>query len=133
MTNKRFGRVGDSPLIGAGTYADNRDLRRLRTGHGEYFMRLVIGHEIAAQMRYRAQERRRGRDDVFLRQLAAMDGTGGVIAIDRSGAIAMPFNTSGMYRASIDVNGKLAGGDLPGVASRFREIVAGSTARRPEG
>src|SRR6185295_10860382 len=99
--------VGDSPLIGAGIYADNETCAVSGTGHGEYFMRLVIGHEIAAQMRYAHKSVGEAADDVILRQLAAMDGTGGVIAIDRSGAIAMPFNTSGMYRASIDVNGKL--------------------------
>jgi beta-aspartyl-peptidase (threonine type) len=110
MTNKRFGRVGDSPLIGAGTYADNDTCAVSGTGHGEYFMRLVVAHEIAAQMRYAGKSIADAANDVVTKQLPALDGpggTGGVIAIDRRGNIAMPFNTSGMYRASIDADGKL--------------------------
>jgi beta-aspartyl-peptidase (threonine type) len=107
MTNKRFGRVGDTPLIGAGTYADNDTCAASGTGHGEFFMRLVLCHEIASQMRYSGKSVNEAANDVVVRQLKDLGGTGGVIAIDRRGNIAMPFNTSGMYRASIGVDGKI--------------------------
>jgi beta-aspartyl-peptidase (threonine type) len=107
MTNKRFGRVGDTPLIGAGTYADNATCAASGTGHGEYFMRLVLCHEIASQMRYAGKSVTEAADDVVMRQLVTLGGTGGAIAIDRHGNIAMPFNTRGMYRGSIDTSGKI--------------------------
>jgi beta-aspartyl-peptidase (threonine type) len=107
MTNKRFGRVGDTPVIGAGTYADNDTCAASGSGHGEFFMRLVLCHEIASQMRYSGKSVTDAANDVVVRQLKELGGTGGVIAIDRRGNIAMPFNTSGMYRASMGVDGKL--------------------------
>ncbi len=108
MTNKKFGRVGDSPIIGAGTYADNETCAVSATGHGEFFMRLVVAHEIASEMRYARRSLRDAADDVINRQLTALGGTGGVIAIDRKGHVAMPFNTSGMYRGWIDAEGNVS-------------------------
>ena len=107
MTNKRFGRIGDTPCLGAGTYADNDTCAVSATGHGEYLMRLVIGHQIAAMMRYAGTTLRAAAEEVVMRQLTDLGGTGGVIAIDQAGNIAMPFNTPGMYRASIDAAGQL--------------------------
>jgi beta-aspartyl-peptidase (threonine type) len=107
MTNKRFGRVGDSPIIGAGTWAENETCALSATGHGEYLMRIVIGHEVAAAMRHG----RRSLSDaaeMAIQRLGDIDGEGGFIAIDRRGNIVMPFNTEGMYRGSIDVNGKIS-------------------------
>ena len=98
MTFKRFGRIGDSPIIGAGTYANNQSCAISATGHGEYFIRLSVAHEIHALMTYRAMSLKEAADDVIHRQLTALGGTGGVVAIDRHGNIAMPFNTSGMFR-----------------------------------
>jgi beta-aspartyl-peptidase (threonine type) len=105
MTNKRFGRVGDSPLIGAGTYADDATCAVSSTGWGEFFIRGVVAHDIAAQMRYGGRTLREAADDVILRRLTAAGGTGGVIAIDANGNTAMPFNTPGMYRGRIDASG----------------------------
>lgn len=99
MTNKQYGRVGDSPLIGAGTYARNATCALSATGHGEYFIRTVFGHNVSALMEYRGRSLREAADEA-MRQLAALGGTGGLVAIDRQGTIAMPFNTPGMYRGS---------------------------------
>ncbi len=99
MTNKKFGRIGDSPIIGAGTYADNETCAISATGHGEYFIRAVVAHDIASLMRYKHLSLQEAANDVVLRKLAALGGTGGIIAIDRNANIAMPFNTEGMYRA----------------------------------
>jgi beta-aspartyl-peptidase (threonine type) len=107
MTNKRFGRVGDSPIVGAGTYADNDTCAVSATGHGEFLMRLVIGHEVASLMRYGKLSVTDAADRAVNDELTKLGGTGGVIAIDRQGNIAMPFNTEGMYRGSIDTAGKL--------------------------
>lgn len=101
MTNKRVGRVGDSPLIGCGTYANNQTCAVSATGHGEYIMRLVIGHDISALMEYQKKTLEAAADIVVLEKLTKLGGTGGVIAIDKHGNIAMPFNTEGMYRGSI--------------------------------
>ncbi|RMI19351.1 MAG: isoaspartyl peptidase/L-asparaginase, partial [Calditrichaeota bacterium] len=98
MTNKRWGRVGDSPIIGAGTYADNRTCAVSCTGHGEYFIRLNVAHDISALMAYKGLSVQEAAEEVILKKLTQLGGTGGVIAIDRNGNIAMPFNTSGMYR-----------------------------------
>ncbi len=99
MTNKKFGRVGDSPIIGAGTYADNETCAISATGHGEYFIRAVVAHDIASLMRYKHRSLQEAANEVILRKLTALGGTGGIIAIDRNANIAMPFNTDGMYRA----------------------------------
>ena len=107
MTNKRFGRVGDSPIIGAGTYADNETCAVSATGHGEYFIRGVIAHDIAAMMHYADRSLEEAARTVIMDKLTAAGGTGGVIALDREGHIAMPFNTPGMYRGYIDTEGRM--------------------------
>ena len=105
MTNKRYGRVGDSPIIGAGTYADNTTCAVSATGHGEYFIRLVVAHDIAALMAYKKYSVKKAAEEVVLKKLVAYGGEGGVIALDRKGNFAMPFNTAGMFRGYIR-NGK---------------------------
>ena len=107
MTNKRFGRIGDSPIIGAGTYADNATCAVSATGHGEYFIRGVVAYDIAAMMRYAGLGLHEAANAVIHGRLAPMGGTGGVIAMDAEGNIAMPFNTEGMYRGYIDTEGTL--------------------------
>ena len=107
MTNKRYGRVGDVPIIGAGTYADNATVAVSATGHGEYFIRSVVAYDISALMKYQGLSVADAADEVVKKKLVAMEGEGGVIAIDAQGNIAMPFNTSGMYRASMDKDGKM--------------------------
>lgn len=107
MTNKRFGRIGDSPIIGAGTYADNESCAVSATGHGEFFIRYVVAYDICARMRYQGVSLTQAADAVVHDVLAKAGGDGGVIAMDRTGHIAMPFNTEGMYRASIDVDGQM--------------------------
>jgi beta-aspartyl-peptidase (threonine type) len=106
LTNKRFGRVGDSPIIGAGTYANNRTCAVSATGHGEYFMRNVVAYDISALMEYRKLSLEAAANTVIMEKLVAQQGRGGVIAIDKDGRIAMPFNTEGMYRAYINAEGK---------------------------
>ncbi len=97
-TNKKPGRVGDTPIPGAGTYANNRTCAVSGTGHGEYFMRTVAAHEVSALMEHRGWDLSRAAEEV-VRQIGALGGTGGLIAIDRQGHVALPFNTPGMYRA----------------------------------
>jgi L-asparaginase / beta-aspartyl-peptidase len=97
MTNKKWGRIGDAPIIGAGTYADNASCAVSATGHGEYFIRTVVGHDIAARMRY-AGETLAQAAAATIRSVGDLGGTGGVVAIDREGNVALPFNTPGMYR-----------------------------------
>ncbi len=99
MTNKKFGRIGDSPIIGAGTYADNETCAISATGHGEYFIRAVVAHDIASLMRYKGLSLQAAAEAVIMKKLTKLGGTGGIIAIDRNANIAMPFNTEGMYRA----------------------------------
>ncbi|MEE8306715.1 MAG: isoaspartyl peptidase/L-asparaginase [Gammaproteobacteria bacterium] len=108
MTNKRFGRIGDVPVIGAGTYADNDTCAVSATGHGEYFIRSVVGHDIAAQIRYAGRSLQAAAEDVVLRKLVNIGGTGGIISINRHGEISMVHNTPGMYRGSIDITGRLS-------------------------
>lgn len=98
MTNKRFGRVGDSPIIGAGTYASNATCAVSATGHGEYFIRIGVARDIAAQMEYKGTPLAQAAD-ATLAKVAQLGGDGGVICIDRQGNVALPFNTPGMYRA----------------------------------
>lgn len=106
MTNKRFGRVGDSPIIGAGTYADNRTCAVSGTGEGEYFIRLGVARDISALMDYRGMTLQQAADEVIQVKLPALGGEGGVIAVDQHGNIAMSFNTAGMYRGYIDKEGR---------------------------
>lgn len=98
MTNKRAGRIGDTPVIGAGCYAENASVAVAATGTGEHFIRTVAAHDIAARMRYAGMSLEEAAAAVIFERLPAIGGTGGVIAIDRDGNLAMPFNTSGMYR-----------------------------------
>ncbi len=99
MTNKRYGRVGDSPVIGAGTFADNESCAVSSTGHGEFFIRYVVAYDICALMRYQGLSLDAAADQVINKTLVNAGGSGGVIAMDPDGNIAMPFNTEGMYRA----------------------------------
>lgn len=106
MVNKRFGRVGDSPIIGAGTYADNHTCAVSGTGHGEFFIRGVVSYDIAAQMKYQGLALTTAAENVILRRLTEAGGRGGVIAVDAKGNVAMPFNSEGMYRGVIRGDGK---------------------------
>ena len=107
MTNKRFGRIGDVPVVGAGTYADNATCAVSATGHGEYFIRSVVAHDIAALMRYSGKSLQEAVDTVVLEKLVEFGGSGGVISINRQGDIVMEHNTPGMYRGAIDTRGQL--------------------------
>lgn len=107
MTNKRWGRVGDSPIIGAGTYADNRSCAVSATGHGEYFIRATVAHDICSRVQYRGASLADAANAVVNGQLEEMGGRGGVIAADPKGNISMTFNTDGMYRASIETDGTI--------------------------
>jgi L-asparaginase / beta-aspartyl-peptidase len=99
MTGKRFQRIGDSPIIGAGTYADDRSCAVSATGHGEIFIRAAVAHDICARMRYGGRGIGEAAREVIFGELAALGGEGGVIAIDAQGEIAMEFNSEGMFRA----------------------------------
>lgn len=107
MTAKRYGRIGDSPVIGAGTYADNESCAVSATGHGEYFIRYHVAADICARMKYQEVTLVEAANTVIHDVLVEAGGDGGVIAIDSKGNIAMPFNSAGMYRASIDTEGKI--------------------------
>ena len=112
MTGKKWGRVGDSPIIGAGTYAANDCCAVSATGHGEYFIRAVVAHEIASLVRYRGMGVREAADEVVMKQLVKLGGSGGVIAVGRDGSIAMPFNSPGMLRGAMDSRGRFETGIL---------------------
>ena len=99
MTNKRFGRIGDTPLIGAGTYADNRTCAVSCTGHGEFFIRTLAAYDVACLMKYKNLTLGAACEQVVNTTLREMGGEGGLIAVDRAGNIALPFNSEGMYRA----------------------------------
>jgi beta-aspartyl-peptidase (threonine type) len=105
MTNKRYGRVGDAPLIGVGTYANNATCAVSATGHGEYFIRSVVGYDISALMEYKGLSVQQAADEVVMKKLVERGGEGGVIALDRNGNFAMPFNSAGMYRGYIKADG----------------------------
>lgn len=108
MNNKRWGRIGDSPIIGAGTYANNNTCAISATGWGEYFIRGVIAYDIAAMMEYSNLSLHSAAQRVIHKKLPEMGGDGGIIGIDQKGNIAMVFNTPGMFRASIDTTGTLS-------------------------
>ena len=112
MTGKRFGRVGDSPIIGAGTYAANDCCAVSATGHGEYFIRAAVAHEIASLVRHRGLGVQAAADEVVHGQLVRLGGSGGVIAVGRDGTIAMPFNSPGMLRGAMDSGGRFETGVL---------------------
>ena len=107
MTNKQWGRVGDSPIIGAGTYADNRSCAVSATGHGEFFIRATVARDVCARVQFTDATLAQAANQVINEQLTAMGGDGGIIAVDPQGNLALTFNTSGMYRASIDADGKV--------------------------
>jgi len=98
MTNKRYNRIGDSPIIGAGTYANNKTCGVSSTGHGEFFIRYVVAYDISALMEYKEMSLEDAANEVVMKKLVEAEGTGGIVALDKYGNIAMPFNTAGMYR-----------------------------------
>jgi beta-aspartyl-peptidase (threonine type) len=106
MTYKKYGRVGDAPIIGAGTYASNSSCAVSATGWGEFFIRLGVARDIAALMEYSALPIQQAADRVIKQKLQNLGGDGGIIAIDHFGNMAVSFNSEGMYRAYIDQNGK---------------------------
>ena len=99
MTNKKWGRIGDSPIIGAGTYANNKTCAVSCTGWGEFYIRGVVAHDISAMMEYGGLSLKEAAQKVIHEKLTQIGGTGGIIAIDQKGNIVMEFNTDGMYRA----------------------------------
>lgn len=107
MANKRWGRVGDSPIIGAGTYADNDSCAVSATGHGEYFIRHVAAYSICSLVRIKGLSLAEAADEVVNNTLKNAGGDGGVIALDSKGNISMPFNTPGMYRAAVHPDGSV--------------------------
>ncbi len=104
-TNKKFGRVGDSPIIGAGTYANNNTCAVSGTGDGEYFIRSVVAYDVSALMEYKGKSLKEASNAV-IEKVGKLGGTGGIIAIDRQGNVSMPFNSEGMYRGYVGVDGK---------------------------
>jgi len=96
--NKRYDRIGDSPVIGAGTFADNASCGVSSTGHGEYFIRYTVARDIAAMMEYGGYTLEEAGEIIINQKLVEKGGTGGVVALDYKGNITMPFNTAGMYR-----------------------------------
>jgi L-asparaginase / beta-aspartyl-peptidase len=126
MTGKRFGRIGDSPIIGAGTYADDRACAVSATGHGEVFIRLAVAHDICARVRLGKRSLAEAVREVVLEDLPAQGGEGGVIAIDREGRIVMEFNSEGMFRAS-----RVAGAEP--MVEIYRSAAAAGAAAAPAG
>jgi beta-aspartyl-peptidase (threonine type) len=107
MTNKRWGRIGDAPIIGSGTYANNKTCGVSSTGWGEYFIRSQVAYDISAQMEYQQKSLKEATADVIQNKLTKLGGTGGVVALDKNGNMSFEFNTAGMYRASMDDKGEL--------------------------
>lgn len=107
LSNKMEGRVGDTPLIGAGTYADNRGCAVSATGHGEYFIRYAVAHEINSLAKHLKWPVQKAADDVVMRQLKEAGGEGGVIVLDPKGVVAFSFNSPGLYRGYITESGKV--------------------------
>ena len=105
MTGKRWGRIGDSPVIGAGTYADNHSCAVSATGHGEYFIRYTVARDICARMQFGGSTLEEATYITVMEALVKAGGEGGVVAVDPAGKVALMFNTPGMYRASIDAAG----------------------------
>ncbi len=106
MTNKRWGRIGDSPIIGAGTYADNATCAVSATGSGEFFIRAVVAHEICARVRLSGVTAAAAARDVIHGKLKEIGGDGGVIVVDKDGVLSLEFNTEGMFRAARDSRGR---------------------------
>jgi len=107
MLNKQHGRVGDSPIIGAGTYADNNSCAVSCTGHGEYFIRYCVAHDIAVHMEYKGLSVQAAADAVIIGTLTKAGGRGAAIALDPKGNFAMSYNTEGLYRGYITADGKI--------------------------
>ncbi|EGV43208.1 isoaspartyl peptidase/L-asparaginase [Bizionia argentinensis JUB59] len=110
MTNKRWGRIGDAPIIGAGTYANNNTCAVSSTGWGEFFIRAMVAHDISALMDYKGLTLREAAREVIQTKVPDLGGDGGIIAVDKYGNMVMEFNTAGMYRASMDQDGELTVG-----------------------
>lgn len=106
MTNKRWGRIGDAPIIGAGTYANNASCAVSATGHGEYFIRSVVAYDVCALMEYKGYSLDRAASEVVKGKLVERGGEGGIIAVDRAGNVALEFNSPGMFRGMRDSAGK---------------------------
>jgi beta-aspartyl-peptidase (threonine type) len=107
MTNKRWGRIGDSPIIGAGTYANNNTCAVSSTGWGEFFIRGMVAHDISALMEYKGLTLKEAAHLVIQKKLPELGGDGGIVAIDKNGNMVMEFNTQGMFRATMNDKGKL--------------------------
>ena len=107
MTNKRWGRIGDAPIIGSGTYANNKTCGVSSTGWGEYFIRNQVAYDISAQIEYKNSSLKEATTDVIQNKLTKLGGTGGVVALDKNGNMSFEFNTAGMYRASMNDTGEL--------------------------
>jgi beta-aspartyl-peptidase (threonine type) len=105
MTNKKFGRVGDSPMIGAGNYANNKTCAISCTGSGEFFIRGVVAYDVACLIEHKGMSLKKASEEVIHKRVLELGGDGGLIAADAKGNIAMPFNTEGMYRATKSSNG----------------------------
>lgn len=105
MTNKKFGRIGDAPIIGAGTYANNKTAAISGTGWGEYYIRLVLAKTISDMMEFGNFSLQRAADELVIKRLPELGGDGGIIAVDKNGNIAMPFCTEGMYRGYVKSDG----------------------------
>ena len=106
MTNKRWGRIGDAPIIGAGTYANNASCAVSATGHGEYFIRSVVAHDICALVEYRGWSLERAAKEVVQGKLVQRGGEGGIIAVDPQGNLVLEFNSPGMFRGLRDSSGR---------------------------
>ncbi|PVW15261.1 isoaspartyl peptidase/L-asparaginase family protein [Marixanthomonas spongiae] len=107
MTNKRWNRIGDAPIIGAGTYANNATCAVSSTGWGEYFIRGMVAHDISAMMEYKGVTLQEAAEEVIQEKLPNLGGDGGIVAIDKDGNVSMEFNTAGMYRATMNAEGDL--------------------------
>ena len=107
MTNKRWNRIGDAPIIGAGTYANNATCAVSSTGWGEYFIRAMVAHDISAIMQYTGASLEEAAREVIQKKVPELGGDGGIVAIDKNGNVSMEFNTAGMYRAHMNAAGDL--------------------------
>jgi len=106
MTDKRYGRIGDSPIIGAGTYADNNTCAISCTGWGEYYIRLVMAKTISDRMLYAHESLKEAADDMIMKKLPALGGDGGMIGVDKDGNFVVSFDTEGMYRGYVKSDGE---------------------------
>lgn len=106
MTNKKYNRIGDAPIIGAGTYANNNSCAVSATGHGEFFIRWTVAHDVSALMEYAGMSLQEAADKVVMDKLVAAGGSGGIISVDKYGRVAMPFNSEGMFRGFAQSSGK---------------------------